>query len=106
MNTTSDQEQAVDNWEYQYRPIENHISGDQGWNGTLFETYGDDIAFVVSQPQNLIWTWVDTDNGTAILSGYHLVNRIGYFVTEYPWVRPTEVQVETYTEEETEEKRM
>jgi hypothetical protein len=100
MSNTSIHEVEVDIWESLYMPLENHISGDQGWNGTLFETYGDDIAFVLSQPENLVWTWVDTDEGTAILSGYHLVNRIGYFVTEYPWARPIQVQVETYTEEE------
>ena len=93
-------EVTVDQWEEQYNPIQNHISGDRGWNGTLFETYGDDLAFVLSQPLNLRWTWVDTDEGTTLISGFHLVNRIGYFVTEYPWIKTTEIEVEKYSEEE------
>lgn len=89
-------EQAIEEWEKAFKPIENHISGDRGWNGLVFETYGDDLQFVVAQPQNRIWTWVDTDEGSVILSGYHLVNRIGYFVTEKEWSTDHEVPVDTH----------
>jgi hypothetical protein len=29
-----------------------------------------------------VWTYVDGDGGTYIVDGYHLVNRIGYFITQ------------------------
>jgi hypothetical protein len=32
-----------------------------------------------------VWTLVDDDNIWYIIPGYHLVNRIGYFVTKEPW---------------------
>jgi hypothetical protein len=31
-----------------------------------------------------IWTYGDGDDGTYISSGYHIVNRIGYYVSEKP----------------------
>lgn len=102
MFITEEQEQLVDAWETAFKPIENHISDDRGWNGLMFETYGEDLQFVVAQPQNKVWTWVDSDEGTVILNGYHLVNRIGYFVTEKAWSTNHEVPVDTYSVEENE----
>jgi hypothetical protein len=32
-----------------------------------------------------VWTYVDGDDGTYVTNGYHLVNRIGYFITEVPY---------------------
>lgn len=93
-------EDTLDAWEKAFKPIENHISGDQGWDGLMFETYGDDLQFVVAQPQKKIWTWVDGEDGTYIINGYHLVNRIGYFVTEKSWAEDHEVLVAKYSEGE------
>jgi hypothetical protein len=98
---TQQQEQAIDNWIETYKPRENIISGDMGWNRLIFETYGDDLEYVMSQPSDKVWTWVDTDDGTAIINGYHLVNRIGYFVTLLPWRDDVTIQVDTYGEGET-----
>jgi hypothetical protein len=97
---TTQQEKAMYEWEQKYKPRENHISGDIGWNGILFEAYGDDLEYVMAQPTNRVWTWVDTDEGTAIINGYHLVNRIGYFVTLNGWADDVTIEVETYEEGE------
>ena len=97
---TTQQEQAMGEWEKKYKPRENHISGDIGWNGILFEAYGDDLEYVMAQPTNKVWTWVDGDYGTDIINGYHLVNRIGYFVTLLPWREDVTIEVDTYEEGE------
>lgn len=48
----------------------------------LFETFGAELAFVRSQPPATVWTLVDGDEGCrAIVSGDHVVNRLGYFVS-------------------------
>ncbi len=48
----------------------------------MFESYGDEFEFVKAQDSNRIWTYSDGDNGgTYISDGYHVVNRIGYFIT-------------------------
>lgn len=80
-----------------YNVIVNHIdtnAGFTGYNydsedGCLFETFGEEIAFVLkthSENPKKIWTIIEGDNGEMyICAGYHIVNRIGYFITETEW---------------------
>ena len=86
----------VEQWEATYRPITNTTR--EEWDGLLFETYGDDLALVLSvarkEPRR-VWTWVDGDGGSYIINGYHLVNRTGYFNTEVEWSQGNDIQVQT-----------
>lgn len=92
-------DEALDKWEADYQPITNHLVPDSSWSGWMFETYGKELEFVLSQPENHIWTWTDSDEGTFLSSGYHLVNRLGYFITEKPWTDSCLVlQVDCYAE--------
>lgn len=73
-------------------PIENKIEENASWNGTMFETYGEEFEFVKTQDVHNVWTIVEGENNDIfILSGFHLVNRIGYLITEEPWEEETEV---------------
>ena len=83
---------TTDEWYETFKPIPNHITGDCD-TSCSFETYGDELAFVLAQPDNTIWTEMDGDEGVSIVSGYHLVNRIQYYVTEKPWDDFIEVPV-------------
>jgi hypothetical protein len=72
-----------------YQPISNHLDRSAPFNfgsleGTLFETFGNDLAFVKSQARQMIWTLLATEGHVTIFSGYHFVNRIGYFVCRKP----------------------
>jgi hypothetical protein len=79
-------EQELNNWEEKYRPIKNRLSGEELFPDDKFETYGGDLDFVRAQDPRCIWTLVDGDDGNLyIVDGYHLVNRINYFVTEVPF---------------------
>jgi len=73
-------------WEEKYKPKANHFRRDEDTN--LFETFGPELGYVMAvsdlQPKR-VWTLVDGDVGTYIVSGYHLVNRIAYFITEEPF---------------------
>ena len=71
-------------WENTYKPIPNHITGDCKTSKS-FETYGDEVNFVCSQDNYNVWTEMDGDNGVYLVNGYHMVNRISYYVTEVPW---------------------
>jgi hypothetical protein len=49
----------------------------------MFETYDPELAFVRAYDPSRIWTYADNDYGEpCLVSGYHLVNRIGYILTE------------------------
>ena len=73
---------TYDYWKDNFRPITNTISK-HGYYA--FETYGEEQEFVQAQPNEKVWTEVDGDSGTYIISGFYWVNRIQYYVTEEPW---------------------
>lgn len=91
-------EMDFDEWCETYKPIINHIdtnaSFDNGDGGTMFETYGDEVAFVKEQPEDRIWTYGDGDDGGSyVWNGWSFVNRIGYFITEVPCPPDTTIQI-------------
>ena len=83
---------TYDEWYNFYKPIKNEITKYQADFLTAFETYGEELEFVRSQPAENIWTEVDGDEGVYIINGYHLVNRIQYYVCEVP------ISTEAYAE--------
>lgn len=72
-------------WEEKYKPIKNHLDDNASWDGTMFETYGEELAFVKAQAPNTIWTYGEEDDKFYIQAGWHYVNRLGYFITEVPF---------------------
>lgn len=87
----------VDEWSIVYVPTVNSGDIHAAWGGCLFDIYGEDWIHVRSSEPNKVWTWVEHDGGTAIIPGIHFVNRLGYFVTEFPWSDWTiEVDVEEF----------
>lgn len=83
-------ELTMNDWEAIYKPISNHLDDNASFQdehgvGIMFETYGAELDHIQSLDEHNVWTYVDSELGTEILSGYYLVNRIGYFVTEVPW---------------------
>lgn len=91
IDTPSQVRIGFEEWAETYKPIVNTISTgasfDDGNGGLMFETYGEELKFVlfsmVKNPRN-VWTYIDGDDNPLIVEGYHLVNRIGYFITEVP----------------------
>ena len=79
-----------DEFDATYKLRRNHLNADSGWafgddGGCLFETYGEALDFVQKQPPGTVWTLVDGDDGEQyLLSGFHVVNRIGYLVSTVP----------------------
>lgn len=105
MNST---QLTLDQWEEKYKPLINTITDNSSWQndkgeGIMFETYDAEFEFVRSQPDETVWTWIDGDDGSYIITGLAFVNRIGYFVTTEPWTDHVEIQVDTYYDNEEEE---
>ena len=79
-------ELTEDEWFDTYKPIKNHIDPTASFDGCMFETYGEELEFIEKQKELYIWTYGDGDDGgTYIWNGFHVVNRIGYFLTEVPF---------------------
>jgi hypothetical protein len=87
-------EMTEEEWFNTYKPIKNHIEGTSSFDGHMFETYGDEVEFVKTQPLENIWMYGDGDDGgTYVWNGWGFVNRIGYFITEVPCPPETTIQV-------------
>ena len=87
-------EMDFEDWCDTYKPITNHIDNNASFDGAMFETYGDEVAFVKEQPEDRIWMYGDGDDGGSyIWSGWGFVNRLGYFITEVPCPPSTTIQI-------------
>ena len=87
-------EMDFEDWCEKFKPITNHIDENASFDGAMFETYGDEVAFVKEQDGAYIWTYGDGDNGGSyIWNGWHFVNRLGYFITEVPCPPDTTIQI-------------
>lgn len=93
MNSTDNINDIVlteDEFDKQYPLVGNHLDPNAGWGtnedgeGCMFETYGEEFAFVRKQDPATVWTWVDDDERPLLLGGLHYVNRIGYLVSTKP----------------------
>jgi hypothetical protein len=79
-------------WEDTYLPMTNSITDE----GISYETYGDELDYVLQQDERHVWTEMDGDNGVYIVNGYHLVNRIQYYITTAPWTEDVQITVCEY----------
>lgn len=91
---------TYDQWVRYFEPEPNFITNDAPFDGTMFETYGSDDDYVRSviremNGDSFVWTLVDGDEANMIVSGYNVVNRLGYFVTKAPAVGVVEVELES-----------
>ena len=78
-------EMGLDEFLDTMHPIPNHMNPDACCDGCMFDTHGPEGQFVRSQPSERIWTRVEPgydDLPDVVVRGYHLVNRIGYFITK------------------------
>lgn len=92
-------ELTEDEFDNQFPLVVNHLNPNASWGfdavgGCLFETYGPELQFVLKQDSSHIWTLIDVDDGDLyVVSGYHLVNRIGYLISTVPIPRDSFIQV-------------
>jgi hypothetical protein len=77
------QENLVDSGDFydKYKPISVEGSG----LVRCFETYDEDLEFVKKQPNNKIWTVINTEGQDIFCQGYHFVNRMHYMVATVPY---------------------
>lgn len=82
-----------------HKPVRNNLHDNQPhdapYDGFMFETYGKEMEYVRSQDCHKVFTLVTGDDGnkTYVTSGFHHVNRMGYFVVEVPWNETNELKV-------------
>jgi hypothetical protein len=61
------------------------------FGGCMYETFGEELDCIIAMlhteaDTKHIWTIVDTDgDDLIILAGFHIINRLGYLITDEPW---------------------
>ena len=79
---------SEDDFDKRFNPIHNHINNEAPFDGTMFETFGKELEYVYDslkdeKKKRTLWTIVEGDEGELYYeSGFHYVNRLGYFFTE------------------------
>jgi hypothetical protein len=72
-----------------YRPRRNHLAHNAQFDGLMFETDGLELAHVRQEAMadpSRVWTYIVEDEVNAIVPGYKLVNRMGYFICDGSFV--------------------
>lgn len=85
-----------EDWEEKYKPQKNHLLASAPCNDWMYETIGAEdeyIRMILKTEPGRVWTYLDSDGLMVIGSGYHYVNRLGYFITEIPVEKDTEITV-------------
>lgn len=77
-----------EHFEEKFKPMKNCLDSNASYDGCMYETYGKEDEYVSSmalkEPRR-VWTVVENDEGElCLVDGWHLVNRIGYIITEEP----------------------
>lgn len=74
-----------DEWVEQYQPITNRYTDNGSYDNTLFEYNELEVDLIKCTDCENIWTLVSgEDEESWIIPGLHIVNRMGYFVTNVP----------------------
>ncbi len=68
-------------WAEKFKPKQNHFNG----QGQMYETYGEEYEYIKSLDPKYVWTYLDGDMASIIVTGVAYVNRLGYYVCEVPW---------------------
>ncbi|MBQ68942.1 hypothetical protein CL689_02650 [Candidatus Saccharibacteria bacterium] len=98
-----------DEWAEKYKPQEFSFGSESGLhenleeNGVVFTRIGKkqpEFGEVVKADPNKVWTELEVDGLSYIVSGFHVVNSVGYFITEEPFDPNETVQVTVWGEED------
>jgi len=88
---------SEDEFYTKFNLVKNHIDNNASFDGCMFETFSEEREFVIEinkvAPRR-VWTIVESDGRMYYESGYHIVNRIGYFITEEDYEEGIEYTVE------------
>jgi len=78
----------------QFTPTINHLNKNAAFGGTMYETL-EVIKYCNSDEatKRKVWTIEEVEDKFYFVSGFHYVNRFGYFITEEDVPEDTEIEV-------------
>lgn len=97
-NSRASMIQTEDDFDRKYTPNQTLKSECFDDESGRFETFGNDLKTVEGHNEKYVWTCIDGDEGMYFISGYHLVNRIYYLITNEPWPDFEEYLIQRYND--------
>ncbi|MBK3780367.1 hypothetical protein G3A43_08855 [Paraburkholderia aspalathi] len=89
-------------WKDAFRPTRNPRKIPSLEDSNRFDIFPDDLKRVLAAQKTCtekVWTLIEGENGKLYISqGYHLVNRLGYFITEVPFDPTNPVHVRRHAQ--------
>ncbi len=74
-----------------YMPLSNPSSKHALFDGKMFNSFGEDLAFVNIYTDKNVWTITENEKDEIfVIAGNHCINRVGYFITKEEWENPKE----------------
>lgn len=86
-------EVTEENFDEVFKPQQNHLDNNASFNGCMYETYGEEVNYVLNLAKTTrkVWTIIDNNDGTMFyLPGFHYVNRIGFLICEVEYQQEQE----------------
>lgn len=96
-------------WVEKYKPLEFSFGSEGGFHenleedGVVFTRIGKrqpEFGEVVRAPADRVWTELEVDGLQFIVSGYHFVNSVGYYITAEPFAPDNSDQVTLWGSED------
>ena len=81
---------TLDQWRDTFHPLTTPDG-----NLVRFEPHTPTYQHVQEVHPRKVWTEVATDNGDYIIEGFHIVDRLCYYITETPWESGFEYEIPT-----------
>jgi len=80
---------SFENWFEAYKPVKNPNNEASDGREYLYDTDPNDMLYVAAAfhaDQYTVWTMIEEEDNFYIISDLHYVNRLGYFITEIPFM--------------------
>lgn len=88
--------EGFDAFKAEFKPVSNPNTDGAPFDNCMFETYGienQSVEQFYSNNPNQVFTLIEAEGKSFISSGHHIVNRLGYFITEVPFTEAKEYRV-------------
>lgn len=86
-------ELSYDAWRERFKPIQNPFDPNADFHGCLLDISAIEKHHIVTADPQRLWTLIDGNGDEFIASGWHFIDRTGWFLTEVPVPPRTEVTV-------------
>lgn len=61
------------------------------FDGYMYEPFNKEFEYIRNQSKDKVWTIIDDGDDLYLISGFHIINSVGYIVTKMPYKTKNEI---------------